>query len=586
MRKYILFCAASIFTLAANAQSVTSAFTISQNDLRGTARYMSMAGAFGALGGDLTAITQNPGGIGIYRSNEIGATFGVDINNTKSETGSLSLNDRTTDFNLNNIGAVFTLKLYNNAVPNVNFGFVYNKAASFNRKFSGNIGALKTSFSNYIAGLSNYYGLDEADVKWTSSYDPYNPPYDSRFVPTLSVLGYDAFLTNPEILLDQNNNEVTWWTGQYGEGTTGSGYFDVTERGSVDEYNIILGGNINNKVFIGMNFDITSIDYRIQSEWSESLQGAYVYNPNQQSIGRYDAKWALHDTYRVNGTGFKFNMGVIYKPIQELRLGFAFHTPSFYNLNETFSNVYVNFNYPFPIKDKDGNSYNSAWANDGIPTSNRINFSTPWRLIASVAGVIGSNFIVSADYEWTSYQSMKYSEADPFYYDSYYDWPYDDWGWGWNGFYAPKKAKNSSTGISRSQYTNPNDYANDMIKEIYCNTHTLRLGAEYRVLPSLSVRAGYSFTTSPVSSKAKNEQISIPGTGVLTNYSLDNMTNYVTCGIGYKYKGFYADLAYLYKNMTSEYYPYSPDLENRETAVKSKLTTSNSSLALSIGFKF
>ncbi len=105
------------------AQSVTGAYTISQQDLRGTARFMSMGGAFGALGGDLSAISQNPGGIGIYRSNEVGVTFGVDAGRSQSESFGFTRNSSLTKFNLNNIGAVFTMRLPGSVMPNLNFGF-------------------------------------------------------------------------------------------------------------------------------------------------------------------------------------------------------------------------------------------------------------------------------------------------------------------------------------------------------------------------------------------------------------------------------------------------------------------------------
>jgi long-subunit fatty acid transport protein len=552
------------------AQSVPTALRISQNDLRGTARFMSMGGAFGALGGDLSALTQNPGGIGIYRSNEIGFTLGLDMNESQSNSSGLTQTDHMTRFNLNNIGGVFTLKLYNNVMPNINFGFTYNKAASFNRRFKGGVPDLRNSMSNYIAGLCNANGLTEDDVMTTSDYDPYNPPYGSRSVPWLAVLGYDALLTNPEG--DPDNPR---WYGQYGEGTTGNGYFEVNEKGSVDEYNIAIGGNINNVVYWGMDFDITSVDYRIQSVWGESLDNAYVYNPNMQGVGRYNADWALYDNYRVNGTGFNFKLGVIVKPIQELRLGLAFHTPTYYNLSETYSDTHMAFNYPFKM------DYVQTWANDGYPASNSFNFKTPWKVIASVAGVIGNNLIVSADYQWDGYGTMRYSDADMYgYYDPWYDWddPWSDWG-GWYG--APQSRSNG-----RVDYMSANDYANSKIKEIYRDTHTLRLGAEFRVLPSFSIRAGYSFYTSPVTTKAKDGRVEIPGTGVMTNYTLDNTTNYITCGVGYKHKGFYADLAYVYKHQTSEYYPFSPDVMDMATAVKSKLAFNNSQLALSIGYKF
>ena len=552
------------------AQRVTGAYTISQQDLRGTARFMSMGGAFGALGGDLSAISQNPGGIGIYRSNEVGVTFGVDAGSSQSESFGFTRNSSLTKFNLNNIGAVFTMRLPGSVMPNLNFGFTYNKGASFNRKFKGGIPQIQTSLSNYIAGLSNANGLTEADVMSTDSYDPYNPPAGSRNVPWLAILGYDAMLTNPEG--DPDNPR---WYGQFGEGTTGSGAFDVQEKGSLDEYNIAIGGNINNVVYWGMDFDITSVDYRIQSVWGESLDNAYVYNPGTEQVGRYSSDWALHDNYKLNGTGFNFKLGVIVKPIQELRLGLAFHTPTYFNLNETYYDTHVSFNYPFKT------DYNQTWANDGYPVGNSFNFKTPWKIIASAAGVIGNNLIVSADYEWNGYGSMRYSDADTYgYYDPWYGWddPWSDWG-GWYG----KPATRSS---GRADYVNANDYANSYIREVYRDTHTMRIGAEYRVIPSFSIRAGYSYSSSPVTTKAMNGDVEVPGTGVMTNYSLDNSTNYITCGIGYRFKGFYVDFAYVYKHMTSEYFPFSPDIANPSSAVKSRLKFDNSSLALSMGYKF
>lgn len=558
----------------ADAQSVPSAYSISQQDLRGTARFMSMAGAFGALGGDLSTLGQNPGGIGIYRSNEIGFTVGLDMIGSKSTSGGFSNTENMTRFNLNNIGGVFTMKLPGSVMPNLNFGFTYNKGASFNRRYKGMIPNLQTSMSNYIAGISNAYDLNEADVSYGDNYDPYNPPVGTRTVPWLAVLGYYGFLTTPEVRSD----ESTDWYGQFGDGTSGVGAFDVEERGSVDEYNIALGGNINNVVFWGMDFDITSLDYRISSVWSESLDNAYVYNPNTERVGRMQADWSLYDNYRLNGTGFSYRLGVIVKPIQELRLGLAFHTPTYYNLNETYYDTHLDYDYPFPTKD------NSTWANDGYSAGNSFNFSTPWRVIASMAGVIGNKLIVSADYEWNGYKHMKYSEADNYgYYDPWYDW---DNPWEWGDWYGAPSRSRADNGSPRADYMNANDFANSMIKKVYRDTHTFRIGAEFRVLPSFSVRAGYSYTTSPVTTEVKDYRVDVPGTGIMSNYSLDNQTQHVTCGVGYKHKGFYLDLAYVYKYTSSEYFPFSPDISDPASAVRSKLEFNKSSIALSMGYKF
>lgn len=565
-----------IYTLAAClgivspllAQSPIDAYQLSQQDLRGTARFMSMGGAFGALGGDLSSLSQNPAGIGIYRYNELGFTLDLQANSTKSESQGFSTSTDNTRFYLNNIGGVATVRLGNSIVPNINFGFTYNKAASFNRRYRGGIPNLGTSLSNYIAGIANDYNLTEESVRGTDSYDPYNPGYNQPYVPWIAVLGYDSYLIDPEV-----NKDHTAWYGQFGNGTRGSGKFDVYEKGGIDEYNIVIGGNIDNVLYWGMNFDIVSVDYKIQTDWTESLQDAYVYNPEADRVQQMQSDWRLRDHYRVNGTGFNYQFGVILKPIQELRVGVAFHTPTFYNLTETFYNEQIDYYYPF----MDQPDY--VRTNGGIPSTNDINLRSPWKVIASVAGVIGSKFIVSLDYEWNNYRGMRYSSPS-------YDYGYDDWWYDGPEWWWAPALKSTPKGAPSSYEKDPIGFTNDKIREIYRASNTIRVGAEYRITPNFSVRAGYNYTTSPVTSKAKDNLLSIPASGTVASYRLDNQTSYVTAGLGYKFKGFYVDLAYVWKHQTSDFYPFSPDPSNPLSAANSKLTLNSSQVALSMGYKF
>lgn len=575
MKKLYMIMAAAGMPLALIAQNPIDAYQLSQPELRGTARFMSMAGAFGALGGDLSTLSQNPGGIGVYRSSEVGLTFNIDCQSSNTDYQGFKMSDSQTKFYLNNIGIVGTLRLNNSAVPNLNLGFTYNKGASFSRRYKGGIPQLKTSLSNYIAGIANNYHLNEGDVRTTNNYDPYNPGYGQRFVPWSAILGYDSYLINPE-----GNPEDPIWQGQFGNGTTGSGQYNVVESGSLDEYNIVVGGNFANKVFWGMNFDIVSVDYSISSVWGENLKDAYVYDPNVGSVGRMDANWALSNLYNVSGTGFNYQLGVIVKPIQELRIGLAFHTPTWYHLTEHFYAENVDYSYPFqkdpqdPANSVPGNDY--ATTNNGDPSYNNINLTSPWKVIASIAGVFGSKCIVSFDYEWNGFKNMEYHTPtyNSFDYDYDYGYGYDDWWW------KPTRA---------DDFFNPTpaQEANQMIKKIYRNSSTIRIGAEYRILNNLSVRAGYSHVWSPVTVEAKNNMANIPTNGTLANFRLDNDTNYITAGIGYRVGGFYIDAAYVWKHMTSSYYPFSADpLDVANTSMSPNITFNNSQIVLSAGYKF
>lgn len=542
MKKFVSFLVLSSAILYSNAQSAIDAYQFSQPDLKGTARFMSMGGAFGALGGDLTTLSQNPGGIGVYRNSEIGVTVNFDIQNSITESSSHKFTDNQFKFLLNNVGYVGAIRLNNSVMPFFNWGFTYNKAASFNRRYNGKIN-LSNSMSNYIAGVANSNNLTVGDVTTTDHYDPYNPNDGGYISPWIAILGYDSYLINP-----QGHNEDTHWNGLWNNNTSGTGQFGVAETGGIDEYNLSFGGNIKNVVYWGMDFGITSLSFNQTVLWNEQLNNAQISNPDGSSV-RTDADWSMLNNYIVRGNGFNYKLGVIVKPIQELRIGFAFHTPTWYAMQEEYL---ASTTYDYPDTDiRPGGSQ----TNDGYLGYNDYKFRTPWKIIASAAGVIGSKFIISADYEWTEYQGMNFSG-------------YNDWD---NIF------------ETNSSYY----YENNDIDDYYQSTNTFRIGAEYRIIPQVSLRAGYANVSSPVKENVRNNSTSIYTAGTNPSYSFDNSINYVTCGAGFKYKKFYCDLAYVYKHRSSEWHAFTPDPANISIiSPQSKLSSDNHQIAVSMGLKF
>ena len=77
MKKIITLATLGLLVAAApiSAQTVYDAAKITGKDLNGTARFVGMGGAMGALGGDISTIGTNPAGIGIYRSNDFFRLF-------------------------------------------------------------------------------------------------------------------------------------------------------------------------------------------------------------------------------------------------------------------------------------------------------------------------------------------------------------------------------------------------------------------------------------------------------------------------------------------------------------------------------
>lgn len=549
MKKQALAFMAMAVAMSVSAQSAFDGYNLARQDLKGTARFMGMAGAFGALGGDMTTLSYNPAGIGVYRSSEIGATMDLSINSIGMDFAGRKMDESATRFMFNNIGYIGTARI-NSTLRNFNWGFTYNRVASFNRRYQGTAAGITNSMSNYIAGMANDNGVMLSDLVPADGYDPY-VGYTNYAAPWLAILGYQSHLISPS----SDNNDQPDFKGLYGDGTTGMSKIQVEERGGIDEYNIAFGGNFGNILYWGMDFGILDVDFSRRSLYTEYLDNAYVGVDTNQGTRfvRSQADWDIENYYSVTGHGWNYKLGLIFKPIQELRFGFAFHTPTWYSLTEEYA-ANTSYNYP-DTSLRPG----SSETNNGFFAYNDYNLRTPWRFMASAAVVAANRLIVSADVDWTSYQYLHLSAPG---------YERDGWGFG-------------------EDVNDPFYYTNKDVKDYYKTSVTFRAGAEFRVTPRFSLRAGYAHVSSPVKAQAKNNEMTVYTSGTDPSYEFDNTTDYVTAGLGYHYGHFYVDAAYVYKHRSSEWHAFTPDPDNiAASGAMAKLDNSNSQVVLSLGFKF
>ncbi len=511
MKKKILAYSLLLLPVSVMAQSAFDIYQFSQREMRGTARYMSMAGAFGALGGDLSAINLNPGGIGIYRSSDVGITFDFDIGSTTTESGNSSVATDRFKFYCNNAGYVGALRLDSEIMPNINWGFTYNRAASFNRHYRGTINNLSGSFSNYMAGVTAGSGVSLDDLTYDSYYKGFNPYLDGN-AGWMDILAYNSFMTNAV------DNSIQ---GLWGDGTKGAATFETFESGGIDDFTFNFGGNVANTLYWGMSLGISSIEHNLDTYYGENLQNAYVsvtYNDptdgnDYEEIRRGVADYGVHNYSRTTGTGVNFNLGVILKPINELRLGFAFHTPTYYSLRNEY---YADVNYHY---EADGIvNRGESFTDEGYISEFNYNLRTPWRFVASAAAVIGGRGILSFDYEYIGNQTM---EAE------------DDYG---------------------------NDFIdlNTDVDNYYKASHIFKVGAEYRLTDNFSIRAGYSYQTSGSADRVRDNLEYVYTTHMPASYETENNIQHITFGLGYKYKRFYTDFAFVHRDRQTDYHAYSP----------------------------
>lgn len=526
---------------ATYSQSAIDAYNLSQSDLRGTARFMSMAGAFTALGGDLSVLNQNPGGIGIFRKHEIGVTVDLDMSTSNVGGDKWSM----TKFNCNNFGYVGAIQLDNDVMPYFQWGVSYSRPVSFDRQYRGGWGQIGSSLTNYVAAYSSNVGYPTEELGETNTYNPY---YDSNNANWLSILTYNSWAINPQ---NGSNNQYSGlfnYESNPENDTRGNSLFDVRERGFVDEYNISFGGNFSDVVYWGMGFGITDIQFTQETNYDEELQGARIAKSENNSAGTMigDAYFNLNNYSHTSGTGFNYKIGLIFKPVQEFRLGIALHTPTYYKVTTTYD-AYIDYDYSSGIKGRATTDY--AYYDWKL--------RTPLKFMVGAAGVIGGKAIVSVDYE---YQALKNMRVAP---------PYGD------------------------EYT---DITSD-VQTYFKNTNTIRVGAEYRLTKNFSVRAGFSTETSSVPDDINRGAGDIPveilTSGTNPSYSFATSTRHITCGLGYRYGGFYADLAYVNRFKKSTYHPYtSYAVEHTDNSYSvfdapwTDFTTSNNHLVLSLGYKF
>jgi hypothetical protein len=108
MIKRILVIAIAISTTL-NAQNEVDALRYSTQDNLGTARYSAMGDAFGSLGGEFSALSLNPAGIGMYQFSEFTFTPTFNLNSTKSYFNGTNTANYNTGLGIANLGLVFTI---------------------------------------------------------------------------------------------------------------------------------------------------------------------------------------------------------------------------------------------------------------------------------------------------------------------------------------------------------------------------------------------------------------------------------------------------------------------------------------------
>lgn len=375
MKKLYIIPVILLYTGIATAQNESDVLRFSRTSNLGTARSAAMGGAFSALGGDLSNLSSNPAGVGVFRKSEVGLTLNANFGNTKS--GNRSSNDNS--FQMGDLGGVISFYNPNFDWRGFNFAINYTNINNFNRNTKQFVYNSPTSFSQALANETNYI------------IDNFEKPDEYLGVFSQMAIESNVILANPE-------------TPYYEPVIIGAHqYKNIKEDGYQGEYSFSFGTNYKDKLYLGMSIGIQSIYYKSNVVYRENPD-----KDNPYSLDYFDYMEKLKTT----GVGTNFKFGVIYRPIPEVRLGASIHTPTYYSMTDNYGvDMYSKYNIPDPEGYYDYISNPYRYKTD-------YDLKTPWKAILGAAVVLKQRAIISMDYEYVNYTSARLSDG-PQGYDYY-----------------------------------------------------------------------------------------------------------------------------------------------------------------------
>ena len=349
------------------SQNHVDALRYSYLDNLGTARYSSLAGAFSALGGDLSSIHTNPAGLSIYRTDEVGITINSKINSCESKYFNNSFQSEKSNLFLQNFGYIKTIRENENKWNRFSFGFTYNRLKDFNEDITILGSSSETRINTF---LNNSQGLNYEDLNPFSEH----LAFSTYLIDTLS--NTDSY----ESAIDPNSTNI------YHQNI-------INKSGYIDELSFSMSGAYNDLLFIGLQLGFVGINYNELNLYKES---GFENNENYEwgSINEFIYSQNLN----VIGAGLNYKFGIILKPVKFIRLGAAYHSKTHFEIEENWdSNMITSFS-----------NENMGTISDISPYGyGNYSLKTPPKTIASIALIVAKRGLINIELEQIDYRRAR-----------------------------------------------------------------------------------------------------------------------------------------------------------------------------------
>jgi hypothetical protein len=479
----------------------------------GSARYTGTGGVMGSLGGDITAANVNPAGLGLFKTNEFVISPGFQLNKNNFSFRGTDTGNKRNAFAYGATGYIFAIPaIRGNGLTSGAVSISINQLASFNNhvQFKG-----VNNYSSFTEQFLEEFKRDGADT--LSALDNYifgsSLAFRTYLVDTTLVNGKFAYKT-----LVPLNTPSQIMPGVMQE-------YDSKTAGGLHELTLGMAANNKDKVYWGLSLNVPIVSYTRTLNYKESDEAHASNTFNYFTFREQTSSF---------GIGLGVKLGVIYKPKDFWRLGFALHTPQYINFKDRIRSWMTadTEDYAGVVSESSDN------LNSGKAGERQYNLLTPWRAIASASYVFREvndtrkqRAFLSADIEYVNYRGARFMSND------------------------------DEDVVEKNYYK----VLNGEVKNNYKGNFNFRLGGELK-LHTLMLRLGGAYYGSPYAEK------SLKANKILA-----------TGGLGYRNHGYFIDLGYAHTFAKDVNFPY---MLNDKANTYATNNGSKGNIVLTVGFKF
>lgn len=503
-----LFCALASSHI--NAQNEADAIRYAYQSIGSTARSYGIAGAFGSIGADLSCASINPAGMARFRTSQFG--FSTSFYNSKNNAVYIAqeMTDKKFNFNIPNMGFAIVIpgEDYENKRPEgfVNFvlGFNLNRMNNFhNRVFYNGFNASSSITHNWAERASATNSVPSDFSRYSIEHLAYGTWAIDKDTTSLDPRYVSAYGKENAVKVDQLGNLIT--------------------KGALNDYNVSFAGNFKHVFLFGISLGAKSVRYIHNSSFIETDKRDLV-TKGLNSV-------QLDEYIRTTGTGLNAKIGVNFAPSEYVRIGYAFHSPTVYNLKDSY---YYSITSVFDYNAIDQFGDTIIGGKMTTPSATyKYKVASPSRNVFSIALVDKNTGFISLDLETVNYTT---ANLEP-----------------------------TKENASDYAFTEENKRIKSLLNSSVVN---LRVGAEY-ISGIYRYRAGYARYPSPYKNGA------VP-------YVNDLVNNMYTLGFGIKTKSYAFDIAMVNGRSASYLVPYTVAAPRTSYAVTNNIRTTN--IVISAGF--